>query len=177
METIASARTLFFLAFKLPICVEEVNPVEVEPIVLAAQANMRRNIAVVREIADVTLQDLDAYWSSVKHFQFDGEGIGYTLNGLSSMDSARVYISCNPLSRSDQLSCQQDLEFEYANSLSHWRKTNPYLVSACIDRSLRAVDCEDAVVGAGNFYHERVHEKGAEIPYPFDLNCWIVDRL
>ena len=140
MKAIATARNLYFLAFKLSITVEEVDPVEVEPIVFAAKANMKRNIAVVREIADVTLQDLDAFWSSVKILQFDGEGIGNALNSLSSMDSSRVYISCNPIARSDQLSCQQDLEFEYANSLSHWRKTNPYLVSACIDRNLRAVN-------------------------------------
>ena len=170
-----SMQTLFHKAFERPICVKEVNPVEVEPIVVAAQANMVRNIAIVREIADVTVQDLATFWKSVKLLEFDGQLLGYILKGLSSMDSSRVYIS--RITRSNQLEGQQALEFEYANSLSHWGKCNPYLVSACIDRNLRTVDCGDAVVGAGHFYEERVYTKRARIPTPFDLNCIIVQRV
>jgi hypothetical protein len=171
-----SMHTLFHKAFERSICVKEVNPVEVEPIAVAAQANMVQNIAVVREISDVTVQDLATFWKSVKIFEFDGQALGYNLMGLSSMDSSRVYISRKLITSSNQLAGQQALEFEYANSLTHWGKCNPYLVSDCIDRNLRAVDCGDAVVGAGHFYEERVHTKRARIPTPFDLNCIIVKR-
>jgi hypothetical protein len=167
---------LFIYTFESPISVKEVNAVEVEPLVVAAQANLVRNIAVLREIANVTLQDLDTFWSCVKLLEFDGPVLGYMLIGLSSMDSSRVYISRKRVICADQLVGQRALEFEYANSLSRWRKDNPYLVSVCIDRKLRAVDCHDAVVGAGHFYEERVHKKRATMPFPFDLNCVIFRR-
>ncbi len=166
---------LFLDAFNGPVCVKEVNPEEVL-IVVAAQANMLRNIAVVREIADVTLQDLENFWRSVKIFEFDSDLLGYMLFGLSSMDGLRVYIRKKWLGPDLFVRQQQALEFEYANSLSRWRKCNPYLVSACIDRNLRAVDCHDAVVGAGHFYEERVYQKRAMVPFPFDLNCIIFRR-
>jgi hypothetical protein len=52
---------LVFYAFQRPICVEEVYAVEMQPIVVAAQENMVRNIAVVRQIADVTAQDRHSF--------------------------------------------------------------------------------------------------------------------
>ena len=131
---------------------------------------MVRNIAVVRQIADVTVQDLDNFWGVVKLLEFSDPVFGDVLMGLASVDGSRVYISRKLITRSDQLACQQALEFEYANALSHWRKTSPFLVSSCIDPNLRAADCRDAVLGAGHFYQERVHKKRAIIPTPFDLN-------
>jgi hypothetical protein len=172
----SSMDALFCDAFKRPIFVKEINPVEVEPIVVAAQANMVRHIAVVREIADVTLQDLDTFFRSVKLFEFGGPVLDCVLMGLSSMDSSRVYISSNLIMSSDQFEGQKALEHEYANSLSRWCKCNPYLVSSCIDRNLCAVDCQDAVVGPGHFYEERVHTKHATIPTPFDLNYYFIRR-
>jgi len=176
IETMESAHVLFYHAFESPVCVKEVNPIEMEPIVFAAQANMIQNIAVVREIADVAVQDLYTFWRDVKLLEFDGRLLGSVLSSLSSMDGSRVYISKKAITNSDQLVGQQALEFEYANSLSRWGKCDPYLVSACIDRNLRAVDCPDAVVGAGHFYEERVHTKRASIPSPFDLNCITTKR-
>ena len=177
METMKSMFLLFLNAFESPLCVKEVNPVEVEAIVVASQASILRNMGVVREIAgDETVQDLDTFWRGVKLLEFDGELLAYMLIGLSSMDGSRKYISRKRVTCSGQLMGQQALEFEYANALSRWGNRNPYLVSACIDRKLRAVDCRDAVVGAGHYYEERVHGKRAIIPFPFDLNCIIYRR-
>ena len=118
-------------AFHCPICVKEVNADEVKLIVVAAQENMVRNIAVVRQIADVTVQDLDNFWGVVKLLEFSDPVFGDVLMGLASMDGSRVYISRKLITRSDQLACQQALEFEYANALSRWGNPNPYLVSSC----------------------------------------------
>ena len=169
-DLMATIDALRFYAFDCPICVKEVNADEAELIVVAAQENMVRNIAVVRQIADVTVQDLDTFWGGVKLFEFIDPLFGDVLMGLSSMDGSRVYISRKLITRSDQLACQQALEFEYATSLSRWRKTGPFLVSSCIDPNLRAADSRDAVLGAGHFYEERVHKRREIIPTPFDLN-------
>ena len=167
---------LRFFAFKRPIRVKEVNPAEVELIVVAAQESMVHNITIVRQIADVTVQDLNVFWRSVKLYEFSDPIFTSMLKCLSSMDSSRIYISRELITGSDQLACQRALEYEYANALSRWGKPNPCLSSACIDCNLRAAHCQDAVVGAGDFYEERVHEKRAVIPTPFDLKCHAVRR-
>ncbi len=137
-------------------------------IATAAQANMLRNISVVRAIQDDLTEDgLHDFFEGVSVFEFEPCTL---IMGLAAVDGSRIYIGRRHLMIEGDTFAQRPMENAYAHCLSLWNNHDPFRIVSCHNRNLRSMEGPDIKVEAGDFYEDRVHGPVRAAPSPFRID-------
>jgi len=160
---------------------EELNIIELdkEDIKLKnARERIKINFKTLKTICDDGDFELDEdmmveYFNQMKYYQFSaiGNGITSILDGLSSFDGSRIYISDHILEKEGDDTVA--IEHEICHNITRWvletLKNTPYprLISPEKYVSLRNVD--NKMIEAGDYYEYKVYGK-VPISSPFCLS-------
>jgi hypothetical protein len=177
IRMIKSDIDMFFLAVESQLLISDFrNTSFFTPIVLDAQANVLRSIAVVEKIVgeDITQKGLQDFPQTVKLYMIAG-GVCHKLAGLSSLDGSRQYISERVLQQSGFIAFQRTMEHEYMHNISRWKYPKDHCrISPAKNANLRSKGTDD-MIEAGHYYEEWVWRKAFQNPSPFCLNL-ILDQ-
>ena len=125
------------------------------------------NKGIVEKIIKLTDTEMQDFLDGVRVLSFASGELEDWLDGLSSFDGKRAYVSKSVL-RIDRNGAKSTIERELMHNISRWRLDCPRLISPAKNNLLRSLNGNE-MIEAGDFYEEQVSQEPMKNPSPFCL--------
>ena len=134
-----------------------------------AHKTILENKNVVEKIRKLPETELEEFLDDVcvRSFSSSSSELEMRLDGLSSFDGKRAYVS-KRLLRRNRDAAKTTIEHELMHNISRWRLDCPRLISPAKNNLLRSLN-DNQMIEAGDFYEEQVYQKPKRNPSPFCL--------
>ena len=138
-------------------------------LVSSAHKTILDNKHVVEKIRKLPEAELQEFLDDVRVRSFESSDVELAtiLDGLSSFDGKRAYVSKRLLSLNRE-AAKMTIEHELMHNISRWRLDCPRLISPAKNDLLRSLS-DNKMIEAGDFYEEQVYQKPKQNPSPFGL--------
>jgi len=135
--------------------------------VLLAQNNLIQNLELLSIITNnqLSIDQIQIFFQQLEFFTFSDSKLEKMLNGLSSYDGKKIYLSKKFLDKSKG---RKTIEHEIVHDLIRWinKENNPRLISP----EKYSLKIEGKMIESGHFYEAQAYKIEFDCPSPFCLN-------